>query len=100
MTRHLLARRLPRGNPAGYAFSIPELETARGWAARRGIRLDIRLDHLCPGADFEEVLAFSPRRGRAAWVLWRGPEHLIAERADGTRRRFVCLADALEAIGR
>ena len=61
--------------PAGYAFPLAELETARLVAARHGWQLAILLDHGEPGEDYEEVLALTPRRG-GRWLLWRGAEQL------------------------
>lgn len=95
MSRPLTAPRPPRG----YAFPIADLRTVRHWAERRGIRVDILLDHGRPGEEYEEVLAVSAAgAARPAWRLWRGAEHLVAERADGLVARFVRLEDALAAL--
>lgn len=84
--------------PAGYAFSLAELETARRVAARRGWQLAILLDHGGPGEDYEEVLALIPRRG-GRWLLWRGAEQLRGLGPDGRMLEFAGLEDALAAVG-
>ncbi|MGC8477636.1 MAG: hypothetical protein ACP5NP_14905 [Acetobacteraceae bacterium] len=83
--------------PAGYAFPLAELETARRVAARRGWRLAILLDHGTPGEDYEEVLALTPPRG-GCWLLWRGAEQLCARDPRGRERAFAGLDAALAAI--
>lgn len=84
--------------PAGYAFPLAELETARLVAARRGWQLAILLDHGGPGEDYEEVLALTPRRG-GRWLLWRGAEQLRLLGPDGRMLAFAELRAALAAIG-
>ena len=84
--------------PAGYAFPLAELETARLMAARRGWQLAILLDHGGPGEDYEEVLALTPRRG-GRWLLWRGAEQLRLLAPDGRMLAFAGLKAALAAIG-
>lgn len=84
--------------PAGYAFPLAELETARLMAARRGWQLAILLDHGGPGEDYEEVLALTPRRG-GRWLLWRGAEQLRLLAPDGRMLAFAELKAALAAIG-
>ncbi len=84
--------------PAGYAFSLAELETARRVAARRGWQLAILLDHGGPGEDYEEVLALTPRRG-GRWLLWRAAEQLRGLGPDGRMLGFAGLEAALAAVG-
>jgi hypothetical protein len=84
--------------PAGYAFPLAELETARLMAARLGWQLVILLDHGGPGEDYEEVLALTPRRG-GRWLLWRGAEQLRLLSPDGRMLAFTELRAALAAIG-
>ena len=84
--------------PAGYAFPLAELETARLVAARHGWQLAILLDHGEPGEDYEEVLALTPRRG-GRWLLWRGAEQLRLLGPDGRMLEFAGLRAALAAVG-
>ena len=84
--------------PAGYAFPLAELETARLVAARHGWQLAILLDHGEPGEDYEEVLALTPRRG-GRWLLWRAAEQLRGLGPDGRMLGFAGLEAALAAVG-
>jgi Lhr-like helicase len=87
----------PPRPPAGIAFDVAELVLLRGWAEARGLVMEIALNQVRAGEEYEEVVALSPRRGAPPELtFWRGPEMVVLERAAGRVQRFRFLSEALE----
>ena len=85
---HPQAAARPR-TPYGLAFPLPELEFVRAWAERQGLRLEVRLDQVLDGAEFEELLMITaPRSARQALTLWRTDHSVIAQAAGGHPKGF------------
>ena len=87
-----------RASDRGMAFEIDDLVRARTWAAREGLVLRIRLDHVERGQDLEEVLYLAPL-GRGLWrvSLWREGSGVMMRQGAQPPAQFAGVASALAA---
>ena len=87
----------PASGDAGLAFAIDDLILARGWAARRGLRLTIQVDHVQDGLGYEELLWFTPF-GHAirCLSLWRSGEGVALRTVAGQVQLHRSLGEALQ----
>jgi hypothetical protein len=73
-----------RKAPYGLSFPVQDLLLLRGWAEPRGLRMEILLDQVMDGAEFEELLLVRcPGRGRRALSIWRTSAGVIAQASGG-----------------
>ena len=78
-----------RKTPQGLSFGLHELVHVRDWVHRRGLILNILLDQVLDGAEFEElVLVRAPAPSCRAVSLWRTPAGVVAQAAGGQPRIF------------
>ena len=86
-----------RSQLRGLAFEIDDLVHARDWAAREGLVLRIRLDHVERGHDLEEVLFLAPL-GRGLWrmSLWRDQGGVVMRQGSHAPVLFASLRAALD----
>ena len=69
-----------RNAPYGLSFPVQDLLLLRGWAEPRGLRMEILLDQVMDGAEFEELILVRRRgRGRRAISIWRTSAGVIAQ---------------------
>ncbi len=70
--------------PYGLSFAVQDLLLLRGWAEPRGLRMEILLDQVMDGAEFEElILVRRHGRGRRALSIWRTSAGVIAQAVGG-----------------
>jgi hypothetical protein len=85
--------------PYGTAFSVPELMLLQAWAEFHRLRVVIELDNILDGAEFEEVVVlYGPSSRFRRWTLWRNPESIVIQPANGRCIRFACIQDVLESM--
>ena len=75
--------------PYGLSFPVQDLLLLRGWAAPRGLRMEILLDQVMDGAEFEELILVRCRgRARGAISIWRTSAGVIAQAVGGQPMLF------------
>jgi hypothetical protein len=71
-------------SPYGLAFAVQDLVQVRAWAAGQGLGMQVLLDQVLDGAEFEELLLIArPGRGRRALSVWRTSAGIIAQASSG-----------------
>jgi hypothetical protein len=75
--------------PYGISFTLKDLLYIRSWADRGGLRMEVLLDQVMDGAEFEELLLLRrPNASRRALSIWRTSEGIIAQSAGGQPKLF------------
>ncbi|MEJ0048767.1 MAG: hypothetical protein WDN04_23670 [Rhodospirillales bacterium] len=94
--RHRQAAARPRVL-CGQAFPLHELEFIRDSAARCGLCMNVLLDQVLDGAEFEELVVIRPigRPHRAA-TLWRTAHSIVAQTAGGPPKAFATIRAATD----
>jgi hypothetical protein len=75
--------------PYGLSFTLKDLLYIRSWAERGGLRMEVLLDQVMEGAEFEELLLLRrANAGRRALSIWHTSEGIIAQAAGGQPKLF------------
>jgi hypothetical protein len=83
----------------GQAFPLHELLFMRDGAGRRGLHMNILLDQVLDGAEFEELVMIRPtgRPYRAA-TLWRTAHCIVAQAAGAEPKAFGGIRAAMDHV--
>lgn len=92
----------PARLPYGLAFPLPDLVFVRDWARKRMLHMEIIVDRVLDGVEFEELIMLrpdntlkgaTPGRG-AALTLWRTGTGIIAQANGGHPKLFASVRAA------
>jgi hypothetical protein len=75
--------------PYGLSFALSDLVYMRSWAYRQGMNMQVLLDQVMNGAEFEEFLLI--QRGgcdRRALTVWRTTAGVVAQESGGQPKLF------------
>lgn len=88
-----------RAAPFGLSFGIDDLLAARGWAEARRLRMQVVLDRVIDGAEFEEMLLLLAADGRRRIAtVWRTEGGIVSQAPGRMPRLFSGMAEALGAL--
>ena len=86
--------------PYGLAFEIAELLEVGAWARGRAYVMNVALDQVRGGAEFEEMLMLcEPGRKRRRMHLWRTEKKVFTQIPGSAPRGFETIREALDAQG-
>jgi hypothetical protein len=82
--------------PYGISFTVTDLVTVRDWAARHGLSMEVLLDQVLDGAEFEELLLLRGAGGpKRALSIWRATGAIISQQSGAQPLAFASIAPAL-----
>ena len=82
--------------PYGISFTVADLVAVRDWAARHSLAMEVLLDQVLDGAEFEELLLLRGAGGpKRALTIWRATGAIIAQQSGGRPLAFGSIASAL-----
>jgi hypothetical protein len=82
--------------PYGISFTVTDLVTVREWAARQGLSMEVLLDQVLDGAEFEELLLLRGAGGpKRSLSIWRATGAIIAQQSGAQPLAFTSIAPAL-----
>jgi len=82
--------------PYGISFTVTDLVAVRDWAARHGVAMEVLLDQVLDGAEFEELLLLrGPGGAQRAVTIWRATGAIIAQQAGARPLAFTAIGPAL-----
>ena len=69
-----------RSTPYGLAFTLADLVVARKWAEQRNLHMNVVLDAIIDGSEFEEMLVIAPEgSARRTLTIWRTADTVYAQ---------------------
>jgi hypothetical protein len=82
--------------PYGISFTVADLVAVRDWAARHSLAMEVLLDQVLDGAEFEELLLLRGAGGpKRALTIWRAAGAIIAQQSGTQPLAFTAIAPAL-----
>lgn len=81
----------PAKAPYGLSFAVPDLVFVRDWARKRALRMEILVDQVMDGAEFEELILLRVAGGGAngqALSIWRTRNGIVAQANGGHPKLF------------
>jgi hypothetical protein len=85
--------------PTGLSFEIPDLLMLQAWMDFHDLRMEIDLDVVTDGEEYEELLGLYDRnRAVRQWRLWRTRVGMMVQPAMGPPMRFDSMVDVLDLL--
>jgi hypothetical protein len=82
--------------PYGISFAVADLVAVRDWAARHNLNMEVLLDHVLDGAEFEELLLLRGVGGaKRILTLWRVAGAILAQQSGTHPLAFTTMGPAL-----